>query len=139
MEAYLRFEILANNDIVRGGYLDIQLSEVGDIYDCRISVEIRCGKKVFGAWVPLPSFKYEGSSRVPAEKLSEEFVMATQKFRVDDIEFEKAADDEHMITFAADNGNLRGWLLVGYDGLDPVEIQKIDMSYDGYDIEAVAT
>ena len=128
----MRYNI-EQSGLIRGGTVDVTLNDMGDVYDCQWSAEIKLGKKIFGKWIPLPGFSKSGSERISKDVLSEAYIRENDAFKYGSFAFYKQADD-HLTT--GQNNDVNIDLYLRFDGMDPVEINMIYVEWNGYKVTA---
>lgn len=129
----MKFRILESG-MIRGGSLDVVLHENGDVYDCDYSAELKLGKKVFGKWIALPGISRSGSARIDRKYLSETYIAnMTGDIDISGVVVSKSSDS--LLRFR--KNDVVGFVTISMDGLDPVEIIGLEVTWGGYKVTAV--
>lgn len=114
--------------LVYGGHAKMNLNQVEDCYLVDYSIAILLGRKIFGRFVGK-TLSYSGQLRVPSTMFSEANLKICSDLAFNGMKLTKVSQEANSALFLFSKSDVSGQIYFTFDGLDPVEIQRIDIDY----------
>lgn len=111
---------------VYDGHVDLDVRPIGDVCQIAWKLKARIGTKVWGRFIGK-TVRKDGNLRIDRKILSESFMKKTSSFSCMGAEFTKKTDT----CFSFNKKGIGGKICIGYDGLDPIEINKVEIDFLG--------